>query len=192
MLKKPTIQTERLVFRQWNKKDIKPLAKLYSDPRVMEFWKVKNLEDTVREYNHFVSTIEKNGWGFWAIELRESHEFIGLIGLENVGFKAHFTPAVEIGWRLHYDFWGKGYATEGAIAVLQYGFESLNLNEIVAFTCALNVRSRNVMEKLKMRYNPIDDFDDPDFPEGHPYKRSVLYRITKKEWQKAQKKSKLA
>jgi 3-dehydroquinate dehydratase / shikimate dehydrogenase len=98
------------------RKTSKPLAKLYADPRVMGFWEVKTLKESTQEYHHFVSSIEKHGWGFWAVELREGHQFIGLIGLENIGFQAHFTPAVEIGWHLDYDFWGKEYATEGAKA----------------------------------------------------------------------------
>jgi 3-dehydroquinate dehydratase / shikimate dehydrogenase len=153
----------------------------------MEFWRVKTLEESRQEYDHFVSSMKEPGWGFWAVELRDSHEFIGLIGLENIGFQAHFTPAVEIGWRLHYDFWGKGYATEGAKATLRFGFESLNLDEVVAFTAIANQRSRNVMERLEMTYNPKDDFDDPDLPVGHHFRRLVLYRLKKEKWRKIQK-----
>jgi len=176
------IETERLILRAWEEKDLEPLARLYADPRVMAFWEVRTFEESKQEYDHFVSSMKEHGWGFWAAELRDSHEFIGLIGLENVAFPAHFTPAVEIGWRLHYDFWGKGYATEGAKGALQFGFESLNLNEIVAFTPPANQRSRKVMEKIGMIYDPKDDFDDPDFAEGHPFRRLVLYRLKRQEW----------
>lgn len=183
------IETERLILRTWEEKDLEPLARLYADPHVMEFWEVKTFEESEREYNHFVASMEKHGWGFWAVELRENRQFIGLIGLESVGFQAHFTPAVEIGWRLLYDFWGNGYATEGAKAALRFGFESLNLNEIVAFTAVANQRSRNVMERLGMTYDPKDDFDDPDYTDGHPFRRLVLYRLKKHQWQKMQGKS---
>jgi 3-dehydroquinate dehydratase/shikimate dehydrogenase len=178
-----TLQTQRLLLRQWREEDLPSLIKLYADPRCMPYWEVKTPEESQKEYTHFVTSIEKNGWGFWAVELKESHQFIGLIGLETVGFTAHFTPAVEIGWRLHYDCWGKGYATEGALASLRYGFEELQLNEIVAFTAVANQRSRRVMEKLGMTHSCADDFDDPDLLAGHPFRRLVLYRLKQQEWQ---------
>ena len=103
--------------------------------------------------------------------------------MQNVDFKAPFTvtPAVEIGWRLAFKYWGNGYATEGALAALQYGFEALNLNEIVSLAVVQNQRSRHVMEKIGMHHNPEDDFDHPKLPEGHPLSRHVLYRLKKNE-----------
>lgn len=92
-------------------------------------------------------------------------------------FSAPFTPAVEIGWRLAYEYWGKGYATEGALSCLNYGFGSLNLEEIVAFTAVLNTRSRAVMERLGMHQDPKDDFNHPKLPLDHPLSRHVLYRM---------------
>jgi RimJ/RimL family protein N-acetyltransferase len=97
--------------------------------------------------------------------------------LHNVTFEAHFTPAVEIGWRLAANHWGKGYATEGAKAALAFGFKTLKLDEIVSFTTVNNLRSRHVMEKIGMHYNPQDDFDHPKLPHGHPLRRHVLYRL---------------
>jgi 3-dehydroquinate dehydratase/shikimate dehydrogenase len=93
-----------------------------------------------------------------------------------------FAPAVEIGWRLAFEYWGKGYATEGAKASLQYGFETVKLNEILAFTAVQNKRSRAVMDKIGMIYYPEEDFDHPKAPVGHPLSRTVVYRITKDEW----------
>ena len=104
-------------------------------------------------------------------------ECIGFIGLEHVDFVAHFTPAIEIGWRLGFDHWGKGYATEGAKAALQYGFETLKLEEIVSFTAKTNLRSQNVMKKIGMHHDPKEDFDHPKLPDGHPLQRHVLYRL---------------
>jgi RimJ/RimL family protein N-acetyltransferase len=108
--------------------------------------------------------------------LRESEEFIGFTGLAAPSFNAHFTPCVEIGWRLASNHWGLGLATEAARAVLNHGFETLRIREIVSFTVPGNVRSRRVMEKLGMTHDPGDDFDHPRLPEGHPLRRHVLYR----------------
>lgn len=128
--------------------------------------------------------ISECGFGFWAASLIETGEFIGMIGLINVQFITHFTPAVEIGWRLAFKHWGKGYATEGAKASLTYGFNTLNLKEIVSFTTEKNIRSRHVMEKIGMHRDSKDDFDHPKLPDGHPLRKHVLYRINKTDWQR--------
>jgi RimJ/RimL family protein N-acetyltransferase len=122
---------------------------------------------------------ERRGFGFWAIEVIGEAPFVGFIGLSVPSFETHFTPCVEIGWRLAGDYWDRGFATEGARAALTFGFEQLQLNEIVAFTVPANVRSRRVMDKLGMTRNPADDFDHPSIPEGHPLRRHVLYRIAR-------------
>ena len=102
--------------------------------------------------------------------------FIGFVGLAVPRFEAHFTPCVEIGWRVAADQWNRGYATEAACAVLKYGFEIIGLSEIVSFTVPINLPSRRVMEKIGMTHNSADDFDHPLIPEGHPLRRHVLYR----------------
>ena len=108
-------------------------------------------------------------------------ELGGFIGLNVPSFEAHFTPCVEIGWRLAVDHWGQGLATEGANAVVRYSFEKLGLGELVSFTVPANVASRRVMEKLGMTYDPADDFDHPRLPEGHPRRRHVLYRLRRSD-----------
>src|SRR5690348_5836435 len=110
--------------------------------------------------------IARDGWGWWALEVRETGMFIGFTGLKAVTFEAHFTPAVEIGWRLARGAWGFGYATEAAQAAVRFGFEDLGLEEIVSFTAAGNARSRAVMERLGMTHDPGGDFDHPRVPEG--------------------------
>ena len=122
------------------------------------------------------SHIEQHGWGLWAVEIPNVTPFAGYIGLSRPRFESHFTPCVEIGWRLGPPFWGCGYATEGAKAVLQYGFETLGLSEIVSFTTESNLRSRRVMERIGMTHQPADDFDHPGLPVGHKLRRHVLYR----------------
>lgn len=178
-----TIKTERLILRPWREEDLEPFAQLNADPRVMEYFpSVKSYEETAEEFGLIRAGFETIGWGFWAASLIESGKFIGFIGLKNVGFKANFTPAVEIGWRLAHEYWGKGYATEGAKASLKYGFETLQLDEIVSFTPTQNKRSQNVMLKIGMTHYPEKDFDHPRLTEGHWLRRHVLYLIKKSEW----------
>ena len=113
----------------------------------------------------------------WAVEVRNVAPFIGFIGLAVPRFESHFTPCVEIGWRLSADHWGRGYATEGAQAALTFGFDVVGLPEIVSFTVPDNIRSRRVMEKIGMKRDPAEDFDHPSLPDGHRLQRHVLYRI---------------
>lgn len=184
----PIIRTDRLVLRRWTSADLEPFAGLNADPKVMEYFPgLKTKEESDHSVSLMSGHIEKCGWGFWAASLVETGEFIGFIGLEDVHFKTDFTPAVEIGWRLAFKHWGKGYATEGALACLRYGFETLNLNEIVSFTAVENTRSRAVMQKIGMHHNSKDDFDHPKLPEGHPLRRHVLYRLERDEWKKKQR-----
>lgn len=177
------VATKRLILRQWRAEDLEPFAKLNADPRVMEFFPGLISKE---ESNAFIKDcfqhIDQWGWGLWAVSLVQTGEFVGFIGLREVSFKAAFTPAVEIGWRLAYEYWGNGYATEGAKATLRYGFEKLHLDEIVSFTVPANMRSRAVMEKIGMNRDPKGDFDHPKVPEGHILKRHVLYRIKANEY----------
>src|ERR1700722_1854011 len=165
------IKTNRLILRPWEEKDLEPFSGLNADPRVREYFPgLLSRQESDHSVKLMSEHIDRCGWGLWAVSLIETDEFIGFIGLEDVHFKAHFThsPAVEIGWRLAFNYWGKGYATEGALAAVQYGFESLNLKEIVSFTAVQNRRSRHVMEKIGMHHDPKDDFDHPKLPEAHP------------------------
>jgi RimJ/RimL family protein N-acetyltransferase len=125
---------------------------------------------------------EAHGYGIWAAELPGVASFIGFIGLAIPGFEAHFTPCVEIGWRLARAHWGQGYASEGALAALDFGFDRLGLKEIVSFTTTTNLRSRRVMERIGMARRAGDDFDHPNLPESHPLRRHVLYRIGREQW----------
>ena len=178
-----TIKTPRLELRPWRQEDFEPFAQLNADPRVMEHFPwTWSREESDLMANRLLST-EKD-WGLWAVSVPGIADFIGYIGLNQVTFTSHFTPAVEVGWRLAYDYWGKGYATEGALASLQYGFEVLGLNEIVSFTIMQNKRSRAVMERIGMHYDPNGDFDHPRVPEGNKARRHMLYRIKADEWKR--------
>lgn len=176
------LTTPRLILRPWKETDLPYFTALNADPRVMEYFpSTKTSEETFQEYQRICNYISEFGWGFWAAELKESGQFIGFIGIKNVTFETAFTPAVEIGWRLAYDFWGKGYAPEGAQAALDFGFNTLNLQEIVSFTPTSNARSQSVMRKIGMVYHPNESFEHPWLPKGHPLSTHVLYRISKKE-----------
>jgi ribosomal-protein-alanine N-acetyltransferase len=172
------LRTERLLLRRWRPDDREPFAAMNADPRVMEhFPKLLTREESDAAATSISERLEERGFGLWAVEVPGVASFIGVIGLAAPKFEAHFTPCVEIGWRLAPEHWGQGYATEGAKAALTFAFEKLGLEEIVSFTVPANVRSRRVMERIGMTRDPADDFDSPHVPEGHPLRHHVLYRI---------------
>jgi RimJ/RimL family protein N-acetyltransferase len=171
------IETQRLILRGWRRDDREPFARMNCDPAVMEFFPALL---TREESDSLVDRVEvhfaAHGFGVWATELKETGEFIGFTGLWIPRFEAHFTPCVEIGWRLAAAHWGRGLATEGARAAAEYAFGELRLKALVSFTAEGNMRSRRVMEKIGMTHDAADDFDHPDLPVGHWLRRHVLYR----------------
>lgn len=177
------LSTNRLTLRHWRHEDRAPFAAMNADPRVMEFFaQTLSQQENDAMVDRIIAHFEQHGFGLMAAELKQTGEFIGYIGLLVPRFEAHFTPCVEIGWRLAADHWGRGLATEGARAVLDYAFETLELGEIVSFTTVSNARSIHVMEKLGMSHDSSDDFDHPRLPPGHPLTRHVLYRISRSAW----------
>ena len=174
------IRTERLRLRRWLPTDLAPFAVMNADPRVAEYLPTRL---TRKESDAFVARVEahfeQHAFGHWAVEVDGVSPFAGFVGLSHPRFDAPFQPCVEIGWRLAAEHWGKGYATEGARAVLAFGFDVIGLEEIVSFTVPANTRSRRVMEKIGMTHNPADDFDHPMLPAEHPLRRHVLYRIAR-------------
>ena len=172
------IRTDRLILREWRDADCEPFAALNGDPRVMEF--LPGVLDRTAS-DGLVARIRdgfaRNGFGLWAVEIPGVLPFAGFIGLSVPKFTAKFTPCVEVGYRLAADVWGRGYATEGTKAAIDFGFRQARLKEIVSFTVPHNVRSRRVMEKAGLSRDPADDFDHPGLAEGHPLRRHVLYRI---------------
>jgi RimJ/RimL family protein N-acetyltransferase len=117
----------------------------------------------------------------WAVNVAPGPSFIGFVGLNRPRFEAHFTPAVEVGWRLARPYWGQGYAVEAAGVALNFGFEQLALQEIVSFTAAINERSTRVMLRLGMKHDPAEDFEHPSVADG-PLRHHVLYRISAGQW----------
>jgi ribosomal-protein-alanine N-acetyltransferase len=179
----PTLRTKRLILRPWRDQDVAAFAALNADPEVMaEMGGPRSRADSEAAAPRIREYFEAHGYGVWAAELPGVESFIGFIGLAVPGFEAFFTPCVEIGWRLARAYWGHGYATEGARAALDFGFEKLGLGEIVSFATTTNLRSRRVMERIGMTRRAEEDFDHPNLPEGHPLRRHVLYRIGRAQW----------
>lgn len=179
------LRTQRLILRQWQEKDRLPFAEINADPEVMEHYPAclnKTESDTLmdRISNH----IAENGWGLWALEIIDTHEFIGYTGLNIVTYETHFTPAIEIGWRLAKSYWGKGFAFEAATAAMNYAFEVLKLEEVVSFTIPKNQRSERLMQRLGMRRDIAGNFDHPNLPENHPMRPHILYRLSNPQFAK--------
>jgi RimJ/RimL family protein N-acetyltransferase len=177
------LTTERLVLRRWRDGDRKPFAAMNADPEVMEYFPHTLSAD---ESDALIDSIERGfeerGFGLWAVEIAESGRFIGFTGLSVPRFEAHFTPAVEIGWRLARSSWGNGFAGEAARRALAFAFDELALAEVVSFTSRTNVRSQRVMERLGMTRDPADDFDHPALDAEDPLRRHGLWRMAAKRW----------
>ena len=181
----PSLRTPRLLLRPWRDPDREPFAAMNADPEVMEHYPASL---TPAESDALVERIragfQQHGYGLWAIEVVAGGEFIGYAGLAPASFESHFTPAVEIGWRLARPAWGHGYATEAARAALAFGFDQAGLREIVSFTSADNLRSQAVMRRIGMTHDPADDFDHPRLPNGHRLRRHLLYRLPLGRWRR--------
>ncbi|WP_408599009.1 GNAT family N-acetyltransferase [Pseudomonas sp. PLMAX] len=177
------LASARLLLRQWHDGDLAEFAAMCADPQVMRYFPAPlsrsesaSMIDRVRE--HFA----EHGFGPWALERKDTGQFIGFTGLGVIGFDAPFTPAVEIGWRLAREHWGLGYASEAAWTALRCGFDRLVLNEVVSFTAVSNLPSQKVMQAIGMHHDPADDFDHPRLALDHPLRRHVLYRISREQW----------
>ena len=173
-----TLSGGRVCLRPWRDQDRAPFAAMNADARVMKFFRsCLSRAESDAMVGHIQAHFNKHGFGLWAIAVPGVAPFIGFAGLSVPTFSAHFTPCVEVGWRLAFEHWGHGYATEAARLALSYAFGALALSQVVSFTSVRNHRSRAVMERLGMHRNPADDFDYPSFSDGHPLRRHVLYRL---------------
>jgi RimJ/RimL family protein N-acetyltransferase len=172
------IETERLILRTWKDDDADEYYRINQDQQVIEFLLGPLSMEEVKKFIFSMNQqFNELGFTLWAAEEKESGKLIGFIGLNPPKWESHFTPCVEIGWRLGSEYWGKGYATEGAKAVLRYGFETMGLKEIVSFTVPANLRSIRVMEKIGMKRDLSDDFAHPKLPLEHQLSKHVLYKI---------------
>lgn len=177
-----TLTTDRLLLRPWRETDLEPFAAMNADPEVMRFFPRRLDREASDAMAHRISLqIDEEGWGLWAVEVAGVAPFIGFIGLTRVPFAAHFTPAIEVGWRLDKRCWGRGYAPEGARAALDFAFGPLGLDQVVSMTIPANTPSQRVMQKLGMTRDPADDFDHPHLPDWE-HRRHVLYRLRRDAW----------
>ncbi len=182
-VKDPTIRTKRLLLRRWTDDDREDFARISADPEVMRYRLAplsRQESDTL--IDQIEADFDENGFGLWAVERLEDGRLLGFTGFGISDFDAPFCPTVDIGWTLARDVWGNGYGTEGAIAALDFAFDDLHLNEVVAHTTKINLPSRAVMQRLGMTHDPNDDFDAPWYQIGHPRRRFVLYRMKAASW----------
>ena len=171
------LNSERIILREWRDEDLVPFAALNADPIVMEYYpKTLNREESDALATRMRALFAQHGYTYWALEIPGVTAFAGMVGLAQLNFDAPFTPAVDVGWRLAHEYWGKGYVTEAAQLALEYGFNELQLPEIVAITATGNLRSQAVMQRIGMARNTNEDFDHPKLETGHPLQRHVLYR----------------
>lgn len=176
-----TLEGPRLRLRPWREGDLAPLAAINADPVAMRYFaapltRAESDAWAGGQQEH----IDAHGWGFWAVERRDAPGCIGAVGLKHVPWKAAFTPAVEIGWRIAPACQGQGYAEEAARLSLDAGFGPVGLSGIVAFTVPANEASRRLMEKLGM--SAAGTFEHPRLPEGHHLRPHLLYRLTREAW----------
>lgn len=180
----PTIEisSARVRLRQWQATDLPAFAELNHDPEVMAYCPAPlSRHDSDQLARRLQEDIAKRGWGLWAAELKSTAEFIGFVGLNIPAPKLPCSPCVEISWRLARPYWRQGYATEAAKTVADFGFNVLNLPEIVAFTSRDNFRSRAVMLRLGM-HDTRQNFLHPDLPRNHPLAEHVLFSLPAHSW----------
>ncbi|WP_434054584.1 MAG: GNAT family N-acetyltransferase [Roseibium sp.] len=179
------METERLLLRTWQDKDVDSFAEVCADPVVMRYFPdVMTREECEHLIVRCIEKHERDGFSMAPVEVRTTGEFLGFVGLNTPTYAAPlpFEPCVEIGWRLKQSSWGKGYASEAANAWLRFGFETIGLDEIVAFTIPANTPSQKVMQRIGMRRDHDGDFLHPSLPEDHPVALHVLYRLTRPDW----------
>lgn len=184
LIKTPSLielETPRLKLRQWQATDFAPFAQLNANAHVMQYFpSTLNSEQSNALAEKFQRLISQNGWGFWAIELKSTSEFIGFTGLHAQPEQFEFSPCVEIGWRLDQKFWNHGYAFEAAQACLDFAFNTLRLKDIVAFTVLQNTASEKLMQRLGMQFK--NEFNHPALKQDSPLQRHILYKITHSEY----------
>lgn len=169
------IETPRLLLRGWKEEDILPFAGINSDPHVMRYFlKALTEEESLDFFNRIQCEFAQCGYGLYAVEKKDDGAFIGYTGFHHIPLEVDFAPGVEIGWRIRYEDWNRGYATEAAKAVLVYARERLPFDRVWSFTSLSNRGSERVMQKIGMTKEK--EFSHPAVPDGHSLKEHVLYK----------------
>jgi RimJ/RimL family protein N-acetyltransferase len=167
---------ERLLLRDWKDSDLEPFIAMNADPVVMRYFPAfLTRDESIASFERQRRSLNERGWGLWAVEV--DGVFAGFCGLNIPSFAAPFMPCTEIGWRFRPEFWGRSLAYRAALQVLEFGFQTLKLDEIVSFTAAINLRSRKLMERLRFQRDLNGNFEHPSIPVGHPLRPHVLYRL---------------
>jgi RimJ/RimL family protein N-acetyltransferase len=147
------LQTARLLLRPWRAEDLNPYARMCADSDVMRYMpKTMTREESSQQVSQFISHWQERGFGLWAVEEKASGAFIGRIGLMVHDDWPEGEHKTEVGWILDRPYWGRGLATEGALASVGYGFEELGLERIISITLPENAVSRRVMGKAGLTY----------------------------------------
>lgn len=181
-------RTRRLLLRPFRESDREAFARLTSDARVMRYFpSTLTREQCDALLENLKEHCDLHGFGPWVLERLSDQGCIGAAGLAVPSFESHFTPCVELVWRLAFAHWGRGHAQEAARAGLYDAFVHLEQKEVVAFTARENQRSWRVMQAIGMQRNEEDDFDHPDLPKEHPLARHVLYRIDAARWHESRR-----
>ncbi|CAM2753932.1 GNAT family N-acetyltransferase [Erysipelothrix tonsillarum] len=171
-------ESKRLGFRDLVKDDIKDIYEMNRDPDVMKYFPAPLTEAESKEYAlNAIKHRQEFDYSKYIVELKDSGEFIGIIGLVKINFGTKLLGEVEIGWRMLKKYWHNGYAVEGAEATLKYGHKTLNIPVIYSFTAAINTPSENVMKRIGMNY--IGVFDHPKVADDSKLKSHVLYKSVK-------------
>ena len=179
------LETSRLILRPWKESDLKPFYALNSNPEVMRYFPGCLTQEQSDALAHkFQRMIETQAWGLWAVELKQGGDFIGFTGLNAQPSQFSFSPCTEIAWRIQQKYWGQGFATEAATACLNFAFDSLKLNQVVAFTAVQNTRSQALMQRLGVQFK--DHFNHPALDNSSPLQRHVLYQIDTAQFRHAQ------
>jgi RimJ/RimL family protein N-acetyltransferase len=172
------LETERLIMRRWRESDWAPFADLNADPETMRYF--PNTLDRAAS-DAMIETIEarfeRQGFGFWALEVAATGTFIGFTGLNPLPDGVPGAGGVEVGWRLARHAWHQGYATEAARAALGVAFDNLGLPAVWSMTAVLNGPSLAVMRRLGL--TETARFDHPRIPPGDPLRPHVAYRVTR-------------
>lgn len=178
------LRTPRTLLRDWRDSDLDPWIEMNADPEVRRhFPKVNTREDSLGEAVRIRANLARQGWGMWALEIPGVDPFAGFVGLNVPTFAAPWQPAVEVGWRLARTAWQQGFATEAAAVALQFAFEKLALQQVIAISIATNIPSHKVMARLGMSRDATADFVHPSLSTDGQH---FLHRISREAWQLSQ------